>query len=122
MCKGLWLGKQGLLLGKHWKHLKTAVAGVKKAKWMVVQDEVEEVDRGKVMYAVLLLLFSHYSRVQLFAIPCTAASQSPLSMEFSGQGYWSGLPFPSPGNLPTPEIEPTSPELQADSFPYGIGH
>ena len=38
MCKGLCIGKQGLLLGKHWKHLKTDVAEVKKAKWMVVQE------------------------------------------------------------------------------------
>ena len=42
---------------------------------------------------------------------------SPLSMRFSRQGYWSGLPFPSPGDLPNPEIEPGSPALQADSLP-----
>ena len=41
----------------------------------------------------------------------------PLSMEFSRQEYWSGLPFPSPGDLPDPRIEPRSPALQADSFP-----
>ena len=42
--------------------------------------------------------------------------QSPLSMEFSRQGYWSGLPFPSPGDLPDPGIKPGSPALQADSL------
>ena len=42
------------------------------------------------------------------------ALQAPLSMEFSRQEYWSGLPFPSPGDLPDPGIEPGSPELQVD--------
>ena len=46
----------------------------------------------------------------------TAAHQAPLSMRFSRQGYWSGLPFPSPGHLPNPGIEPRSPALQADSL------
>ena len=40
--------------------------------------------------------------------PCTVAHQAPLSMEFSRQDYWSGLPFPFPGDLPGPGIEPTS--------------
>ena len=40
-----------------------------------------------------------------------------LSMKFSRQEYWSGLPFPSPGNLPNPGIKPKSPALQADSLP-----
>ena len=46
----------------------------------------------------------------------TAAHQAPLSMAFSRQGYWSGLPFPSPGDLSNPGIEPGSPALQADSL------
>ena len=48
--------------------------------------------------------------------PRTVAHQAPLSMEFSRQEYWSGLPFPSPGHLPNPEIESRSPTLQADSL------
>ena len=48
--------------------------------------------------------------------PWTAAYQALLSMRFSRQGYWSGLPFPSPGDLSNPGIEPGSP-LQADSLP-----
>ena len=44
------------------------------------------------------------------------AHQAPLSMEFSRQEYWSGLPFPTPGDLPDPGIEPGSPALQADSL------
>ena len=45
------------------------------------------------------------------------AHQAPLPMGFSRQEYWSGLPFPSPGDLPDPGIEPTSLALQADSLP-----
>ena len=48
------------------------------------------------------------------ATPWTVACQTPLSMGFSRQECWSGLPFPSLGNLPDPEIEPWSPALQAD--------
>ena len=47
----------------------------------------------------------------------TVACQAPLSMGFSRQEYWSGLPFPSPGDLPYAGIEPGSPALQADSLP-----
>ena len=49
--------------------------------------------------------------------PWTVALQAPLSIEFSGQEYWSGLPFPSPEDLPGPTIEPGSPALQMDSSP-----
>ena len=65
------------------------------------------------MYAQLLSL------VQLFVTPLTVALQAPLSMEFSRQGYWSGLPFPAPGDLP----EGSNPSFlyllywQADSLP-----
>ena len=57
------------------------------------------------------------SRVRLFATPWTVAYQAPLSMGFSRHGYWSGLPFPSPGDLPDPGIEPGSPVLQTDALP-----
>ena len=57
------------------------------------------------------------SRVQLFATPWTVAYQAPLSMGFSRQECWSGLPFPSPGDLPNPGIEPGSPALRADTLP-----
>ena len=57
------------------------------------------------------------SRVRLFATPWTVAHQAPPSMDFSGQEYWSGLPSPSPGDLPDPRIEPRSPALQADALP-----
>ena len=50
-------------------------------------------------------------------IPWTVACQAPLSMGFSRQEYWSGLPFPSPGDVPDPAIEPKSPALPADDLP-----
>ena len=57
------------------------------------------------------------SCVQLFATPGTVARQAPLSMEFYRQEYWSGFPFPSPGDLPNPGIKPGLPSLQADALP-----
>ena len=55
-------------------------------------------------------------RVQLFVTPWTVAYQAPPSIIFSRQEYWSGLPFPSPGDLPNLVIEPWSPTLQADAL------
>ena len=56
------------------------------------------------------------SRVRLFVTPWTVAHQAPPSMGFSRQEYWSGLPFPSPEDLPDPGIEPRSPALEADAL------
>ena len=53
------------------------------------------------------------SRVRLFVTPWTVAYQAPPFMGFSRQEYWSGLPFPSPGDLPNPGIKPGSPTFQA---------
>ena len=60
------------------------------------------------------------SRAQLFATAWNVAYQASPSMGFSRQEYWSGLPFPSPGDLPDPGIEPRSPALQADALPYKL--
>ena len=57
------------------------------------------------------------SRAPLFATPWTAACQASLSMGFPRQEYRRELPLPSPGDLPNPGIEPSSPALQADSLP-----
>ena len=57
------------------------------------------------------------SHVWLFETPWTVVYQAPRSMGFSRQEYWSGLPFPSPGDLPDPGIEPKSLALQADALP-----
>ena len=62
-------------------------------------------------------MLSLFSCVQLFATPWTVAPQAPLSMGFPRQACWSGVPFPSPGDLPDPGIELTSPALQVDSLP-----
>ena len=56
------------------------------------------------------------SGVRLFVTPWTVAYQAPPSMGFSRQEYWSGLPFPSPGDLPDPGIKPRSPVLEADAL------
>ena len=69
------------------------------------------------MHAYML---SHSSHVRLSVTPWTAACQAPLSMGFSRQEYWSGLPFPPPRNRPNPGTEPgspVSPALQGDSSP-----
>ena len=60
------------------------------------------------------LKMNSLSRARLFVIPWTVVHQAPPSMEFSRQEHWSGLPFPSPGDLPNPGIEPWSPALWAD--------
>ena len=60
------------------------------------------------------------SRVQLFVNSWTVARQAPLSMGFSRQEYWTGLPFSSPGDLPDPGIKPRSPTLQANSLPFEL--
>ena len=61
-------------------------------------------------------MLSRFIHVHLLVIPWTVAHQAPLSMGFSRQEYWSGLPCPPPGDLPNQRIEPMSPALQADSF------
>ena len=65
----------------------------------------------------LLFLLSRFGHVQLCAALWTVACQAPLSMAFSRQEYWSGLPGPPPGHLPGPGIELVSPARQADSLP-----
>jgi len=71
-------------------------------------------------------LVKSLSRVRLFSTPWTVAHQALPSMGFSRQEYWSGLPFPSPGDLPDPGIKPRSPALQADTLtsePFSLtGH
>ena len=62
--------------------------------------------------SISMCVCSVVGHVQLFATPWNVAHQASLSMEFSRQKYWSRLPFPSPGNLPYPGIEPTSPAFE----------
>ena len=72
----------------------------------VTLSKIKERKKGKLV-----------SRVRLFATPWAVAYQAPPSMEFSRQEYWSGLPFPSPEDLPDPGIESGCPALQADTLP-----
>ena len=64
-----------------------------------------------------LLLFSRSGMSNSLMIPWSVAHQAPPTMGFSRQGHWRGLPFPFPGDLPDPRIEPLSPAWQADSLP-----
>ena len=67
-------------------------------------------------YLTMKVKVKSLSRVRPSATPWTAAFQAPPSMGFSRQEYWTGLPLPSPGDLPNPGIEPGSPSLQADAL------
>ena len=69
-----------------------------------------------------MCVLSRFPRICLFATLWTVAHQAPLSMGFSKKEYWSGLPCPPPGDLPSPGIKltsPVSPALQVDSLPAG---
>ena len=101
--------------------------------WRVVRCETSQVSRRlimveqyfyvqkfasfiKVSWRFSFSLVKLISRVWLFATPWTVAHQAPPSMGFSRREYWSGLPFPSAGDLPNPRIEPRSPTLQVDTL------
>ena len=71
---------------------------------------------GKNLKLAIKVKVKSLSRVQLFATPWTVACQAPPSIGFSRQECWSGLPFPSPGDLPDPGIEPRSRALWADAL------
>ena len=73
--------------------------------------------RGQSLLYCPACMLSCFSRVRLFVTPWIVACQAPLSMGFSRQEYWSGLPFPSPGDLPNTEIKLRSPASQTDSLP-----
>ena len=69
-----------------------------------------------ITYYIMKVKVKSLSRVRLFVTPWTVTYQGPWSRGFSRQKYWSGLPFPSPGDLPKPGIEPGSPALQTDAL------
>ena len=75
------------------------------------------------MYLNYLCIYSVVQSCLTLVTPCTVACQAPLSVRFPKQEYWSGLPLPSPGDLPHPGIKPMSPTLpvwQADSLPLSL--
>ena len=87
--------------------------------WGLAKEEKLSVWKGGTLCAYLFwytVAASWPSRVWLFVTPWTVAHQAPPSMGFPRQEYWSGLPFPSPGNLPDPGIEHNSPALAGGSF------
>ena len=75
-------------------------------KWLTIF--LQHLIFGKFWLFMLWSSLSCFSCVQLFVTPWTVAHQVPLSVEFSRQEYWSGLPFPPPGDLPDPGIKPMS--------------
>ena len=77
------------------------------------RKKIVNVSQTELLLIELLFMVSH---VQLFATPWTVASQAPLSTGFPRQDYWSGLPFPSPGNLSDQGIELMSPTLASGFF------
>ena len=87
----------------------TSIPEIKSSRWNCwVDRDVLKIDK-KVKVKSL-------SRVRLFATLWTVAYQAPLSMEFSRQEYWNGLPFPSPGDLPDPGIKPWSASIADRRF------
>ena len=95
-----------------------------KSDWIVIKSDVY-LQQPKLGFHSMWVIdfkepcvpvFSCFICVQLFATSQTVVRQAPLSMWFSWQEPWSGLPCPSPGHLPNPGIEPASPALQVDSF------
>ena len=96
-------------LRKLWEIMKDmdAVHGVTK-NWTRLSNWITKLE--------IIVKVKSLSRVWLFSTPWTVAYQAPPSMGFSRQEYWSGLPFPSPGDLPDPGIEPGSPEFQANAL------
>ena len=87
---------------------------IQKTSWLIVTCVLTGFI--KKVFGMLRAVLSCFGHVQLLEIPWTIAHQAPLSMGLSQQEYWSGLTFPSPGDLPNPGIKPASPALQADSF------
>ena len=77
-------------------------------RWMIVYSQC---------YTTIVHACCRFSRVQLFATLWTVAHQAPLSMVFSRQEYWRGLPCPPPGDLPNEHGSPVAPALQADYLP-----
>ena len=71
---------------------------------MFIADDHNKLSQHPSPWKKVALKVKSLSHVQLFVTPWTVAYQAPLSMGFSRQEYWSGLPFPSPGDLPNPDI------------------
>ena len=105
-CSPLPLHHPGPVSGPCW--------GAGEQTWVWFNDMICKKQPTYCTYCSSLSINSHVRR---FAIPWIVVPQAPLFMKFSRQEYWSGLPFPSRGDLPDPGIKPRSPALQTDSLP-----
>ena len=88
--------------------------------WFKIGKGVQQGAYCHAAYLAHMQCAQSLSRVRLFATQWNIACQAPLSMGFSWQECWSGLPFPSPGDLPDPGTETMSPVSQVDSLPLRI--
>ena len=112
-------------VGHDWSDLAAADGWGGNRSWKEVQEEGDFylhtvihfiVEQKPTHHCKATIHAQFLSCVQLFETPWTVAHQAPLSMEFSRQEYWSGLPFPPPGDLPNSEIELVSPALAGGFF------
>ena len=119
----IWMPQRGARLALSWKGSASRALGPQKTLSRVhsqskeTQRASQRSAREYVTCAGQEVEVKSLSCVWLYATPWTVAYKTPLSMEFSRQEYWSGLPFPSPRDLSNPGIEPGSPALQADALP-----
>ena len=132
MCSGLNILWYCISLGLEWKlTFSSPVANAEFSKFAGILSaalsqhhllgfeivQLEFIQSIYVCVCVCVCMCLSLSWVRLFVTPWAVARQSSQSMKFSRQEYWSGLPFPSPGDLPEPEIERGSPTLEADPLP-----
>ena len=105
------IGPQSCFLPLPRAHKSSAASFTSQGRWQLRQEQPARV------VSSLHACTQSLSHVLTLATPYTIARQAPLSTGFSRPEYWSGLPFPSPGDLPDPGIKPTSLALQSDSLP-----
>ena len=121
--KESWVLKNCAFELRRWRKLLTVPWKARRSNQSLLKEISPEYSLEGLMLKLKLWYFDHLmwgvqlSRVRLFATPWTVAYQVPPSMGFSRQAYWSGFPFSSPGDLPDPGIEASSPALQVDALP-----
>ena len=100
----------------------TCLSSSRRLAWLaVIPWSPRQQERAS--FNVQMFVLSHFSHVWCSVTPWTMATQAPLSMGFSRQEYWSGLPCLPPGDLPNPGIKPMSPALQVNSLlPSHLGN
>ena len=119
MHRGAWRAQSMGLQNRTYQHTQAQAALLQSLKicWHLGGNKQECERVFHLLFQLCVCVCESFSRVWFYVTPWTVACQASLSMGFSRQDYWSGLPFPSPGDLPNPGIEPRSCALQADSLP-----